>query len=67
MARHLEGHLQRLPVKDERSRAIVRQMREDEIGHANEALAQGAVELPRPVGWLMRAAAKVMTTTAYYV
>lgn len=63
--RHLEGHLERLPVADTASRAIVDQMRADEARHADDAHAAGAVALPAPVRWAMRAAAKVMTTTAH--
>ena len=64
---HLEGHLARLPAGDDASRAIVRQMKDDEMRHADAALAAGAAELPAPVRWAMRAAARVMTTTAHYV
>lgn len=64
---HLAGHLDRLPVADTRSRAIVGQMQDDERRHADAALAAGAVTLPAPVRWLMRGAAKVMTTTAHRV
>jgi 3-demethoxyubiquinol 3-hydroxylase len=62
---HLEGHLSALPAADQRSLAIVRQMKEDEARHALDAQQAGAAELPAPVRWAMRAAAKVMTTTAY--
>ncbi len=64
---HLESHLQRLPESDSASRAIVRQMVADESAHALDAEKAGAAELPGPVKDLMRAAAKVMTTTAHYV
>jgi 3-demethoxyubiquinol 3-hydroxylase len=64
---HLEGHLDRLPVSDHRSRAIVEQMRDDERRHADEALDAGGRRLPLPVRWMMRAAAKVMTTTAHRI
>jgi ubiquinone biosynthesis monooxygenase Coq7 len=64
---HLEGHLSELPASDARSRAIVRQMKDDEARHALNAQQAGAAELPMPVRWVMRAAAKVMTTTAYYI
>ena len=64
---HLESHLQRLPESDSASRAIVRQMVADEARHALDAEKAGAAELPGPVKDLMRAAAKVMTTTAHYV
>lgn len=61
---HLAGHLSRLPVADERSRAIVATMQDDERRHADEALEAGAKELPQPVRWLMKGAARVMTGTA---
>ena len=64
---HLQGHLERLPPADHASRAIVAQMKDDEATHANHAQASGAAELPAPVKLAMRAAAKVMTTTAHYI
>lgn len=64
---HLDGHLERIPAEDARSRAIIEQMKEDEIRHGNKAVAAGAADLPGPVKRLMRLASKVMTTTAYYV
>jgi ubiquinone biosynthesis monooxygenase Coq7 len=64
---HLAGHLQRLPEADTASRAIVAQMQADEARHANDAQQAGAAELPAPVRTAMRAAARVMTTTAHYV
>lgn len=64
---HLAGHLERLPAEDAASRAIVAQMRDDEARHAAEAESAGAMPLPAPVRWLMRAAAKVMTTTAHRI
>ncbi len=62
---HLNSHLNRLPVQDQRSRAIVTQMRDDEIAHANAARDLGASELPVPVKTAMKLMAKVMTGTAY--
>jgi ubiquinone biosynthesis monooxygenase Coq7 len=61
---HLAGHLDRLPASDARSRAIVQAMQDDERRHADDALAAGGDALPSPVRWLMRGAAKLMTTTA---
>jgi 3-demethoxyubiquinol 3-hydroxylase len=65
--RHLAGHLERLPEGDRGSRRIVEQMKEDESRHGGAATAMGGVELPLPLRWAMRAAAKVMTTTAHYL
>ncbi|MGQ0657331.1 MAG: 2-polyprenyl-3-methyl-6-methoxy-1,4-benzoquinone monooxygenase [Chromatiales bacterium] len=67
VVRHLEGHLERLPAVDAKSRAIVAQMREDEGQHATAALRAGAVELPDTVKRLMALHSKVMTTVAYWV
>ena len=62
---HLNSHLEELPDEDGRSRAIVDQMRLDEIQHAEMAVHFGAAELPLPVRFGMRAMAKVMTGLAY--
>lgn len=64
---HLEGHLSKLPQADQRSRAIVKQMKEDEARHADQALAAGGANLPAPVKGLMRLAANVMRAVAYRV
>lgn len=64
---HLQNHLERLPANDLASRAIVRQMKDEEAQHADEALHAGAQALPAPARALMKAAAKVMTTTAHYI
>jgi len=64
---HLAGHMERLPANDQASRAIVAQMKDDEIRHAREAQHAGGVELPTPVRGMMRAAAKVMTTVAHRI
>lgn len=64
VVRHLEGHLKRLPSGDEKSRRIIRQMREDELGHAMLAEELGAARLPEPVRKAMRLSARVMTTIA---
>ncbi|NCF51825.1 2-polyprenyl-3-methyl-6-methoxy-1,4-benzoquinone monooxygenase [Gammaproteobacteria bacterium] len=62
---HLSAHLDRLPERDARSRAIVERMREEEKAHGEDAVNAGAADLPLPIKRLMRLTAKVMTTTAY--
>jgi len=62
---HLDGHLQSLPEQDEKSRAIVDQMRLDEIKHAEMAVHFGAAELPAPIRAMMKVMGRVMTGTAY--
>jgi ubiquinone biosynthesis monooxygenase Coq7 len=64
---HLASHMDRLPQSDHKSRAIVEQMRQDEIAHGASAQALGAAEVPQPVRQAMRAMSKVMTGIAYYL
>ena len=64
---HLENHLEKLPIDDQRSRAIVDQMRIDEIEHGQAALHAGGVSLPEPIQKIMQTVSKVMTTTAYKI
>ena len=67
VVKHLEGHLQRLPSEDRKSRAILEQMRDDEGRHATVAMESGGAELPEPVRQAMRCTSKIMTGTAYWV
>lgn len=64
---HLESHLTDLPAADTRSRAIVEEMKRDEIKHRLSAEHRGAESLPKPVQTMMRLMAKVMTGTAYKI
>ncbi len=67
VVRHLEDHLSRLPEGDARSRAVLRQMRDDEQRHAAAALRAGGAELPGPVRKAMTLTSKVMTGVAYWI
>jgi ubiquinone biosynthesis monooxygenase Coq7 len=64
---HLDDHLKELPSNDHRSRAIVAQMRADEIAHGQMAIQEGGIELPNMIQRLMKTMAKVMTVTAYRI
>ncbi len=64
---HLDSHLDALPDSDLASRQIVQAMKQDEQSHAASAEHRGASDLPKPVHWLMRASAKLMTKTAYHL
>lgn len=64
---HLAGHLKRLPAGDERSRAMLSRMRDDELAHAQGAEQRGGPEMPMAGRVAMRAAARVMTGIAAYV
>ena len=64
---HLQSHMDRLPAADSASRAIVSQMKADEIAHAQMAQKAGAIELPHLVKSVMQVAAKAMTTVAHRI
>lgn len=66
VGRHLDSHLEKLPDSDERSKAILEQMREDELAHRDKALAAGGRELPDLCKDAMALISKIMTKTAYY-
>ena len=53
---HLDEHLRKLPREDEKSSAILGEMRLDEARHATTAIEHGAADLPLPVKGLMRIA-----------
>ncbi len=67
VVRHLEDHLQRLSPEDQRSRAIVEQMKIDEGEHATAAIVAGGRALPEPVQRGMQLMSKVMTNIAYWM
>ena len=64
---HLTAHMEELPARDAKSRAIVDRMREDEARHGAMAYDAGGQPLPFPVRALMRRAADVMRAIAYRV
>jgi len=64
---HLDEHLRRLPEQDAKSRAIVEQMKADEIRHAQTAMNHGAAELPPPVKTAMRGMSLAMKRIAHRI
>lgn len=64
---HLAEHLEKLPAQDERSRAVLAQMQEDEVRHGQDARARGGIDLPFPIPQLMQASSMVMKAVAYRV
>lgn len=65
VADHLEDHMRNLPADDDKSRSVVRAMRQDEVRHGREAQDRGGAELPAPVRGLMQLSARLMKTLAY--
>ena len=64
---HLDEHLERMPRGDNASRAVLEQMKSDEVRHGADARAAGGADLPWPLRRLMRTVSKVMTRTAYWI
>ena len=64
---HISEHLALLPAADADSRAVLEQMKADEVGHGERALARGASALPPPLPALMRLTAKLMTRSALWI
>ena len=67
VCKHLDEHLEQLPAGDEKSRAILEQMRIDEEHHAESALDAGGFRFPAPVRFGMSLLAKVMTKSTYRI
>lgn len=67
VVKHLDEHLTRMAPQDHKSRAILEQMKVDELHHGTTALEAGGADLPGPVKQLMQAMSKVMTGTTYWV
>ena len=64
---HLDDHLERIPESAQASRAVIEQMKKDEIEHGQAALDQGGEILPAPIRKGMKAVAKLMTASAYRI
>lgn len=64
---HLREHLDELPEKDLRSRAVVEQMLEDEEKHRQTALNAGGHDFPAPVKAAMTLVSKAMTLSSYRI
>ena len=63
---HLRDHLERLPAADQRSRAILEQMKHDEIEHGATAALMGGAPLPWPLRMAMRLTSRLMTRSSYW-
>jgi len=67
VVRHLDRHLAQISELDNKSRAILEQMKEDEGHHATAAIDAGGAELPKPIKSFMSLTSKIMTKTTYRV
>jgi ubiquinone biosynthesis monooxygenase Coq7 len=67
VCKHLDEHIAQLPEHDQKTRAILKQMWDDEARHADMAQAAGGADFPTPVKAVMQLTSKVMTKTAYWL
>ncbi len=67
VSHHLHAHLNALPLEDDKSRVILKQMHDDEFSHAQTARKAGGIDLPYALKFMMGRVAKIMTKTSYYV
>lgn len=65
--KHLDDHLSQVPETDSKTRVILEQMKEDEMGHATHAVEAGAAELPGAIKKAMKLTSKLMTRSVYYL
>ncbi|KRW58760.1 2-polyprenyl-3-methyl-6-methoxy-1,4-benzoquinone monooxygenase [Pseudomonas sp. TTU2014-080ASC] len=67
VVKHLDEHLEQIPQEDQKSRAILEQMKVDEQQHSTNALEAGGLRFPAPVKFGMSLLAKVMTSSTYRI
>lgn len=67
VCKHLEEHLEGLPEQDQRSKAVLNLMHEDELKHASVALDAGGVVFPEWFQKGMTLMSKVMTKSTYKI
>jgi ubiquinone biosynthesis monooxygenase Coq7 len=67
VCKHLSEHMTSLPIQDDKSKAILLQMLDDEAKHATAAIDAGGYEFPLPLRTAMTGLSKVMTKTVYKV
>ena len=67
VVKHLDEHAAQISIKDQKTQAILAQMKIDETAHGHAALAAGGAALPAPVKWAMQLTSKLMTRGSYWL
>lgn len=67
VVRHLDSHLKSISDSDAKSRAVIEQMKKDELHHGTVALEAGGEALPALIKKLMGLVSKVLTRTSYRI
>jgi len=64
---HLDEHLAEIPRVDRKTRAVLEEMKADEVHHAEVAKSAGGMSLPRPLRLAMSLTSKLMTRSVYWI
>jgi len=67
VVQHLDEHLQQMSLTDLKSRAVLEQMKIDELHHGTIALEAGGADLPKPVKLMMGLMSKAMTKSSFWL
>jgi len=67
VVQHLDEHLQQMSLTDLKSRAVLEQMKIDELHHGTIALEAGGADLPKPVKLMMDLMSKAMTKSSFWL
>lgn len=67
VCKHLTSHLEELPEQDEKSRAVVSKMLDEEEEHAHSALSAGGLAFPSVIKGAMSLVSQAMTRSSYRI
>ena len=67
VVKHIDEHLQQMSPADLKSRAVLEQMKIDELHHGTIALEAGGAILPKPIKLMMDLMSKVMTKSSFWI
>ena len=67
VCKHLDKHIELLPEEDQKSKAILGAMRDDEMRHSETALAHGGRRFPSSIRKVMTAMSGLMTKTTFWI
>jgi len=67
VVQHLDEHLHQISEQDQKSRAILEQMKVDELRHGSIAMEAGGAKLPAPIKLVMGLMSKVMTKSSFWI
>tara|TARA_X000000368_G_scaffold199348_1_gene157450 strand:+ start:351 stop:989 length:639 start_codon:yes stop_codon:yes gene_type:complete len=67
VAEHLESHIKKIPITDNKTHSILKKMKSDEEQHGKTANNHGASELPKNIKKLMGITANIMKFISYRI